>query len=140
MGRRGARGVPVSVDSTIFCHVFYNLQQKFEQNLHLHINPWIYNLHFCSKAFKFIIFICYQQIWSCLISNGVKNNWFSKMFFNIIIIWWNMYVSKVKTSQRTILGLQIYNFFLLSFYNLHVFNAKTSIYKSTIFLKINCRF
>ena len=34
--RGGAGGFQVSVDSTTFLHVFYNLHQKFEQNLHLH--------------------------------------------------------------------------------------------------------
>ena len=30
----GPGGVGLSVDSTTFLHFFYNLQQKFEQNLH----------------------------------------------------------------------------------------------------------
>ena len=47
-------GVRLSVDSTTFLLSVYNLQQKFEQNLHLQINPKIYNLRFRQNALKYL--------------------------------------------------------------------------------------
>ena len=45
-------GVRLFVDSTTFLIVVYNLQQKFEQNLHLHLNRQIYKLHFRQNDLK----------------------------------------------------------------------------------------
>ena len=50
----GGGGVGNSVDSTTFLLSVYNLQQKFEQNLHLQINPKIYNLRFRQNALKYL--------------------------------------------------------------------------------------
>jgi hypothetical protein len=50
----GARGVGLSVDSTTFLLSVYNLQQKFEQNLHQQVNPKIYNLQFRQNALKYL--------------------------------------------------------------------------------------
>ena len=50
----GPVGVGLSVDSTTFLLSVYNLQQKFEQNLHLQINPKIYNLRFRQNALKYL--------------------------------------------------------------------------------------
>ena len=50
----GPEGVGLSVDSTTFFLSVYNLQQKFEQNLHLQINPKIYNLRFQQNALKYL--------------------------------------------------------------------------------------
>ena len=50
----GAGGVGLSVDSTTFLLFFYNLQQKFEENLHQQINPKIYNLQFRQNALKYL--------------------------------------------------------------------------------------
>jgi hypothetical protein len=49
----GAGGVGLSVDSTTFLLSVYNLQTKFEQNLHLQINPKIYNLRFQQNALQY---------------------------------------------------------------------------------------
>ena len=54
MGLGGGGGVGLSVDSTTFLRSVYNLQQKFEQNLHLQVNPKIYNLQFRQNALKYI--------------------------------------------------------------------------------------
>ena len=51
---QGGRGVGFSVDSTTFLPFFYNLQQKFEENLHQQINPKIYNLQFRQNALKYL--------------------------------------------------------------------------------------
>jgi hypothetical protein len=50
----GAGGFRLFVDSTTFLISVYNLQQQFEQNLHLHINPQIYNLHFQQNGLKYL--------------------------------------------------------------------------------------
>ena len=49
---QGYIGVGLSVDSTTFLLSVYNLQQKFEQNLHLQKNSKIYNLRFRQNALK----------------------------------------------------------------------------------------
>jgi hypothetical protein len=51
---RGPGGVRLAVDSTAFLLSVYNQQQKFEQNLHLQINPKIYNLRFRQNALKYL--------------------------------------------------------------------------------------
>ena len=50
----GPGGVGLSVDSTTFLLSVYNLQQKFEENLHLQINAKIYNLRFQQNALKYL--------------------------------------------------------------------------------------
>ena len=50
----GAGGVGLSVDSTTSLLSVYNLQEKFEQNLHLQINPKIYNLLFRQNDLKYL--------------------------------------------------------------------------------------
>jgi hypothetical protein len=50
----GAGGVRLSVDSTTFLLSVNNLQQKLEQNLHLQIDPKIYNLHFRQNALNYL--------------------------------------------------------------------------------------
>ena len=46
------RAGQLSVDSATFLLSFYNLQQKFEENLHLQINPRIYKLQNALKYLK----------------------------------------------------------------------------------------
>jgi hypothetical protein len=54
MGGGGPGGDKLSVDSTTFLLSVYNLQQKFEQNLHLQIISKIYNLRFRQNALKYL--------------------------------------------------------------------------------------
>ena len=120
----GARGVRLSVDSTTFLLFFYNLQPKFEQNLHLQRNSEIYNLQFWQNALKYLNnqkeYLQTGFNWTVMGATWVQVNNNNKD--KITTRFWIKY---------SVLTISIAT--SMSVYNLQVFEAKTyqQIYKNS---------